>query len=103
MKPELAYVIGFLQSDGHLSNVVGKGKLTIELSSKDKEILPKIGKILTNSFSVRSRVRNTNFKDNYESTILTISNMDIRKLVFDLGVPEGRKSDLVEAPKELCN
>lgn len=103
MKPELAYIVGFLQSDGHLSNVVGKGKLTMELSSKDKEILPKIGKILTNSFSVRNRIRNTNFKNDYESSILTISNMDIRKLVFDLGVPEGRKSDLVEPPKKLRN
>lgn len=38
--PEHSYLLGFLQADGHLQRSTGqKGKLTIELSRRDKDIL----------------------------------------------------------------
>jgi len=103
MRSELAYIIGFLQADGHLSSESGKGKLRTELSIKDKDILSKIGSILTSNFSIRDRTRDTNFKDNYTSSILTICDQNIRKFIHECGVPEGNKSYTVNTPYDLID
>lgn len=114
MKPNLAYVIGFIQADGHLSTkkvsedgkLIGKGELTIDLSIRDKDILPKIGKVLTNNFYISERTRDTNFKKNYKSAKLSINNLEIRQKLFDYGVPCGKKSGIVFPSVDLkydCN
>lgn len=109
MTPNFAYVIGFIQADGHLSTkrisddgkLIGKGKMQISLSIRDKEILPKIGNILADKFHISTRITDTNFKDNFESATLTINDIEVRQKLFDNGIPCGKKSEIVFPPKEL--
>lgn len=96
---ELSYVVGFIQTDGHLSGTRGtKGRLSIEISDRDVDILEKISERIPFYYSIKSRDRVTNFGKIRESK-LSVYDMEFRNYLCDLGVPYGRKSEIVSPPK----
>lgn len=68
-----SYIFGLLVTDGslYLSKKGSKGKVTLEVNNKDSDIIYKLYNIIPNS-SVRQRIRNTNFKNNYKTEIFQI-------------------------------
>lgn len=97
-----AYFFGFIQTDGHLaSNTRNRGKLTIELSLEDKEILEKFQSIIPYYSSIRDRTRNTNFKENYTSSVFSVFNLEFRKELILNGLTCGKKSDNLKIPDIL--
>lgn len=101
--PINSYVFGFLQSDGHLGSHkksgLKKGKLNIELSFKDRDILLLIQKCIDVETSFSSRIRNTNFKENYKSCKLSFHSTEFREALHKLGLPIGKKSAIIKPPK----
>jgi hypothetical protein len=102
--PEYSYLIGFIQSDGNLiraKNRKDKWKMSIELGIKDITILKKIKKLIlpTNS-SISTRIRDTNFKKNNKSATLYVCDKHFRYTINYYGVPYGKKSNIIEVPKQ---
>lgn len=99
--PEHAYFFGFVQGDGHLSRSKrqpNKGKLTVELSVRDKDILFQFQRMFPES-SISYRHRTTNFSDDYDSVIWRMCRQEFREQLETLGVPTGKKSLIVAPPK----
>jgi len=100
--PENSYIFGFFQSDGHLQkNTRNRGKLTLEISDRDKDILPKIQSILPVKSIITTRTRDTNFKLNYTSHTLSIYDWQFRTCVNKLGLPYGKKSNKICPPADF--
>ncbi len=101
--PEHSYFFGFAQTDGSLSrfgHFPNKGKLQIEIGEKDLHILKSFKKLFPSVYSsINLRVRDTNFKNNYRSYVLGIFNMKFREEINRLGVPYGKKSEIVAPPR----
>lgn len=96
----LNYIIGFLQTDGHHSEQTrNRGKIQIELNYKDKDILEKIQKILLPyiNCTIKSRIRDTNFKKNSHQINLSIYDLVFRKAIKPY-LPVGKKSNIIEPP-----
>ena len=105
-RPEHAYLFGFIQADGHLSynpRCPNKGKLQIELSSRDEDLLHKLSSVIPVKTTISSRVRITNFSKGELSQTYTLSacDMSFRQELERLGVPRGKKSTLISPP--LCD
>lgn len=97
---ELSYFLGFLLSDGNLyEQSRNRGKLSIEISNKDIDILIKFQKIFGGV--IKERQRNTNFKQGYVSNILCICNKELRDLVKTYGMIVGKKGDNVQINSNL--
>lgn len=97
--PEHAYFFGFVQGDGHLSEQTrNRGKLTIELCADDLILLEIFQTLFPIHSSISSRIRNTNFKDNYTSNTLNFFNREFRTQLKKLGLPVGKKSDNIKPP-----
>jgi len=95
----LSYIVGLLQSDGHYqTSSRNRGKIRVELQANDRDVLDKLQALFPVYSSVKSRVRDTNFKKDYESVVWTLSNWDARNSLEELGVPSGRKSESVGLP-----
>jgi LAGLIDADG-like domain len=101
-KPEHAYFYGFAQTDGHLYEMTrNRGRFSIEICKKDEFILKEFQKIFSIlNINLKERMRNTNFKNNYTSSIFNIYNLDFRNELKQLGYPIGKKSDIVIPPIE---
>lgn len=98
-RPEYAYLFGLLQTDGHLGEGKGaKGKLTLELNARDAAILPVLQTLFPCYTSVRTRIRSTNFRNGYASSVLTVSDLGTREELKSLGLPVGSKSSDVAPP-----
>ena len=100
---EAAYMIGMLQADGHhQESSRNRGKITLELSNKDIDIIEKLSKILKPfGATIHTRTRNTNFKDDYMSSTLSVCRLEFRTLIKPY-VPVGRKSaDTVGLPLDI--
>lgn len=102
-RPEHAYLFGFIQSDGHLSldtRHPHKGKLQIELSARDSELLAKIQEIIPVKTTITSRVRVTNFSkgEMVQTFTLLAYDMKFRQELEFLGVPRGKKSKEIAPP-----
>lgn len=98
-QPEYAYMFGFLQADGHLHAGPGdKGRLSLEVSSVDRELLLKFQKLCPYPSSVRDRTRDTNFKANHTSSTWSMCALEGRTIICSLGLPYGKKSTLVRPP-----
>ncbi len=88
-----AYWLGFLMADGHLDH----GRITIKLAFKDIEILENLKKCLDYTGNIKIEIRDTNFKKQSESAVLSIASVElVRKL--SLYIPIGRKSNLIRFP-----
>ncbi|MGA4540624.1 hypothetical protein ACPA54_11560 [Uniformispora flossi] len=98
-QPEYAYMFGFLQADGHLAAGPGrKGRLSLEVSSVDRELLLKFQKLCPYPSSVSDRTRSTNFKANHTSSTWTMCSLEGRTTICALGLPYGKKSTLIRPP-----
>lgn len=94
-----SYIFGLLVIDGslYLSKKGSKGRVTLEVNSKDSDIIYKLYNIIPNS-SVRQRIRNTNFKNNYKTKIFSNSRKEFREFLILNGFPVFRKSENVGPP-----
>ncbi|GAA4971076.1 hypothetical protein GCM10023205_40960 [Yinghuangia aomiensis] len=98
-QPEYAYMFGFLQADGHLHAGPGnKGRLSLEVSSIDRELLLKFQKLCPYPSSVRDRTRSTNFKADHTSSTWSMCSLEGRRTLCALGLPYGKKSTLIRPP-----
>ena len=102
---EHAYIIGLLQADGHFSEYTrNRGRVSLELSIKDKDILEKIDKILTCNSSIYQRTRDIKLKgyeyDNITLTKLTFFDLSTRESLKKY-LPISSKSNLIEKPDNI--
>lgn len=98
MNPNMAYIIGLLQTDGsYYCQSRNRGRICIELKIGDIDILYKIKKILNCNSDVKKRTRDTNFSKNYTSCSFSIFSINIRKELSKY-IPVGRKSEIVCMP-----
>ncbi|MFE0677030.1 LAGLIDADG family homing endonuclease [Streptomyces sp. NPDC058867] len=101
--PEYAYMFGFLQADGHLSRGVGqKGRLTVEISARDIDILREFQRLTPYYSSITGRTRSTNFADTHTSAIWTLCSLEARTRLNELGLPYGHKSRTVSPPSSTA-
>lgn len=100
-QPSFSYLFGFIQTDGHLQqNTRNRGRLSIEISERDIDILYKFQNLILPIYSsISTRTRNTNFKNNYSSSIWTVFDLTFRTLINNLGIPYGKKSNLISIPQ----
>ncbi|MFD7765308.1 LAGLIDADG family homing endonuclease [Streptomyces sp. NPDC059787] len=97
--PEYAYMFGFLQADGHLAQGPGqKGRLTVEISARDIEILHEFRRLTPYYSSVIERTRSTNFAKTHTSAIWTLCALAARTRLNELGLPYGSKSKGITPP-----
>ncbi len=97
--PEYSYFIGFVQADGHLHSAErNRGKLSIEISHRDLDILEKFQKIIPVNSTIYTRIRNTNFLNNYTGVCLNFFNKQFRDTINYYGVPYGKKSNIIKPP-----
>ena len=102
LTPEFSYFMGFAQSDGCLSDSErNRGKFTVELQESDEDFLYTLGDISGQKYSVRPRHRDTNFKKNYNSFVLTICSLEFRNYLKTLGMVSGRKDRVVAPPANV--
>lgn len=99
--PEHSYFFGFVQTDGSLTKSSrNRGKLQIELGKEDSHLLKSFQKLFPFVYSsISRRVRDTNFKNNHGSCTLAIFNMKFRDELNKLGIPYGKKSEIISPPK----
>ncbi len=103
--PEHSYFFGFVQTDGSLAaSSRNRGKLQIEIGKMDLHILKSFKKLFPMIYSsIKKRVRDTNFKNNYESYTFGIFNMGFRDEINKLGIPYGKKPEIISPPKsDFC-
>jgi LAGLIDADG-like domain len=99
MRPDHAYLLAFLQCDGHLSeNTRNRGRLSVELSIRDVALLKRFQEIVPYNSSISTRTRTTNFAKRHVSAIWTVCALEARRELIELGVPVGRKSSIVRPP-----
>lgn len=93
-----SYFLGFLQADGTVMLDSRHGSIRFELSIRDEDILRSIqANLLPLYSSLESRTRDTNFKDDYTSSILKISNSELcREVVNVYRIPIGKKSEIIK-------
>lgn len=99
-KEHRAYIVGVLQADGsHYESTRNRGKITLEIGQKDKDLIHKIASIINPlcHTSIYERTRDTNFKKNYTSITLSIFNWDFRKSIKEY-VPVGKKTTTISPP-----
>lgn len=97
--PEYAYMIGFLQCDGHLSGSAdGKGRLSVELGAGDRSLLERFAELTPYPSSITERTRDTNFKSTSHSVTWTVNTLEARNAISELGMPYGAKGTTVEPP-----
>jgi hypothetical protein len=73
--------------------------LTFEIARRDEEILLRIRGALPYTSSLGRRTRTTNFKAEYETSILSVFDRDFRERFIEWGMPIGRKSHEVAPPR----
>ncbi|WP_306190058.1 LAGLIDADG family homing endonuclease [Streptomyces sp. MK5] len=97
--PEYAYMFGFLQADGHLSQQSRRrGRLTVELSARDIDLLRKFQKLTPYNSSITERTRSTNFSETHTAAIWSLCSLEARARINELGLPYGRKSKTIAPP-----
>ncbi|MER6072360.1 LAGLIDADG family homing endonuclease [Streptomyces sp. NPDC001852] len=97
--PEYAYMFGFLQADGHLAKGTGqKGRLTVEISARDIDLLRKFQKLTPYYSSITERTRSTNFTETHTAAIWSLCSLEARTTLNELGLPYGRKSKTIAPP-----
>ena len=98
---EHAYMIGLLQTDGHhYESTRNRGRIGLELSEKDKDIVDRLYKLVDGEAKINERVRKTNFKTNSKTVILNIHSLSIRTQFKDY-IPVGKKSDSIKMPDNI--
>lgn len=97
-----AYMFGFMQADGHLyKNTRNRGRFSIELNFRDEHILKEFQKLIPAYSSIRKRNRDTNFKKDCLTSILTVCDKKYRDELVSLGIPYGEKSEKMCPPQNI--
>jgi hypothetical protein len=97
--PVHAYLFGFIQTDGHLSKGTrNRGKLQIEVSYRDADVLEKLASVIPYYSSISTRIRSTNFSSEYKSVVLSVYAREFRDELVSLGLMSGGKSEAVDVP-----
>src|SRR5258708_10151754 len=96
LSPIESYILGFIQTDGSFSG----DSIQIEISIKEIDILFKIKQNLNLNGNISTTIKDTNFKKNAESATLSINKSIFLDKIKCL-VPVGKKSQLIEAPKNI--
>jgi hypothetical protein len=95
-----AYLYGLIQTDGHLSqDTRNRGKLRIEMSYKDVDLLEQLASVIPYHNRLSTRVRSTNFSADYKSATLSVYAKEFRDQLISLGMTFGQKSDLIDIPQ----
>lgn len=98
MDKEFSYLYGLLQTDGNLyEQTRNRGRVRIELSKKDADIIYKLDKIVEYNTFISERKRTTNF-GLLESISLSIYDFNFREKLKKLGFPLERKDELIKPP-----
>ncbi|MGW1513243.1 LAGLIDADG family homing endonuclease [Streptomyces sp. NPDC002394] len=98
--PEYAYMFGFLQADGHLSQGTrDRGRLAVEINIRDIAILRDFQRLTPYNSSITERVRATNFSVEHHSAIWSLCALEARTLLNELGLPYGKKSTKIKPPR----
>lgn len=94
-----SYLFGLILADGNMSfDTRNRGKVRIELSYDDKDIIEKIYNKFYYKSTISFRERNTNFKDGYKSVVWTCHEITLRENLLDQGFPEKNKTKLGKVP-----
>lgn len=94
-----SYLYGLLITDGNLSlSTRNRGKVQLEVSIKDKDIIEKLYNNIPNS-SIIQRERDTNFSNNYHSIIWYNSRLEFRTQLINWGFPIENKTLTANVPK----
>ena len=102
-KEQLSYMIGLFHGDGSLYETTrNRGKLAYEISIRDRDIIDKLVVLLSplTKCIVTTRTRDTDFKGNYESIILTIHDKAFRDALKEY-MPAGKKSKDITFYRDL--
>jgi len=99
--PFNSYLIGLLQTDGNIYETTrNRGRITLELSEKDSDIIEKINNIIPEYSKIYRRTRNTNFKQNSQSISLKIFDMEMRNHLKKF-IPVGNKNKTINIPDNI--
>jgi hypothetical protein len=98
--PRYAYMFGFLQMDGTLSQVSrNRGRLSVELSHRDIDILRAFQLLTPYNSQLHERTRSTNFTSCHRSAIWSVHALEARRKLMSLGFPCGAKSLRIKPPR----
>ncbi|MFD8789474.1 hypothetical protein [Streptomyces vinaceus] len=98
--PRYAYMFGFLQADGHLSEQSRqRGRLTVEINVRDIHILHEFQRLTPYASNVSEGVRSTNFSSQHHSATWAMHALEARTTLNELGLPYGRKSATITPPR----
>lgn len=98
--PRYAYMFGFLQADGHLSQSTrDRGRLAVEINVRDVHILHEFKELTPYYSSITERVRSTNFSTRSHTAIWAVSSLEARSIINSLGIPYGKKSRTIKPPR----
>lgn len=82
-----SYIYGLLITDGSMYLTTrNRGKVTLEISKKDEDIVMKLNKLIPKS-KIYERVRNTNFKNNSVTKIFSNHQLSFRTKLISQGFP----------------
>lgn len=96
--PAHAYFFGFAQTDGTLyAGTRQRGRLTIELSQRDEEVLHSFAGLFDVYSRVSYRERVTNFGE-HRAAMWTVCDLAFRRELIALGLPAGAKAGTVAPP-----
>ncbi|MFJ8662456.1 hypothetical protein [Streptomyces sp. NPDC093795] len=98
--PNYAYMFGFLQADGHLSEQTRqRGRLTVEINARDIAILREFQRLTPHNSSITERTRSTNFSGSHHSATWNLCSLEARTTLNQLGLPYGKKSKKITPPR----
>ncbi|MFC4909379.1 LAGLIDADG family homing endonuclease [Actinomadura gamaensis] len=100
-RPEMAYLLGFLQADGnHRRAGPGKGLVSVELTARDIDLLKAFQRLVPYRSSISTRSRETNFSNGvHTSAVWSFGAAEARHALEALGLPPGKKSAVIGPPK----
>lgn len=94
-----SYLFGFLLADGSLYlNSRNRGRVQIEISYNDIDIIEKIYENFPYKSTITSRERVTNFKTDYKSIIWGCHQLEFREQLLELGFPRQDKTNVANTP-----
>ena len=99
LRDEHAYFLGLLATDGTIyEHTRNRGRVSFEIGAADATILHRLATIIPYKAHISERRRNTNFKMNYSSIVLTFHDLDLRRSLALLGYVSGKKAFSVRPP-----
>lgn len=99
MDSQESYIYGLLLADGNIYFTDrNRGRVSLELNVKDKDIVLKLFQLIPNSH-IRERTRDTNFKKGYASCSFVNSQLEFRTWLFNCGFPKEDKTFNAAPPK----